>query len=60
VEEDEFWTSPTPMVALRFGSVPSLQEEVLVAGYPAGALSRLLTALLPSCVRRRSWQQVSC
>jgi len=33
VDDDRFWTGVTP---LTFGSVPSLQDEVSVVGYPEG------------------------
>jgi len=32
-DEEEFWSG---MVALEFGDIPALHEEVAVVGYPQG------------------------
>lgn len=36
VEDDDFWSAPEPMLPLQLGSVPGLQEAVMVCGYPTG------------------------
>lgn len=36
VRDDSFWVEPAPMLPLALGDVPTLQESVLVIGYPTG------------------------
>ncbi|KIY96346.1 Protease Do-like 10 [Monoraphidium neglectum] len=44
VSDDSFWVEPTPMLPLAMGDVPTLQENVLVIGYPTGGDNTSVTS----------------
>ncbi|GBF95989.1 protease Do-like mitochondrial [Raphidocelis subcapitata] len=44
VADDAFWNEPTRMLPLQLGDVPTLQENVLVIGYPTGGDNTSVTS----------------
>ncbi|GLI61623.1 hypothetical protein VaNZ11_004041 [Volvox africanus] len=44
VEDESFWSSPTAMLPLELGSVPELQQGVVVVGYPTGGDNTSITS----------------
>ncbi|MEW5297330.1 MAG: hypothetical protein WDW36_000546 [Sanguina aurantia] len=44
VEDEAFWSTPTDMLPLELGPLPSLQTNVVVVGYPTGGDNTSVTS----------------
>lgn len=43
-QDEEFWGGPLPILPLQPGTVPALQQNVLVLGYPTGGDNTSITS----------------
>lgn len=56
VEDDDFWKDLTP---LTFGSLPKLQEKILVIGYPTGGENICISAGVVSRIQLQSYSHAN-